>query len=101
MSGLASVKFQCCKTDAVYARYEYFNDPEGFMGGILVDANSMITGLNIMGVTLGVEKNITSNSYIRLEGRQLIADNAQQIFYWKNENSNTRMEAMIHLGVSF
>ncbi len=101
MSGVASLKFQCCKKDAVYGRFEYFNDPQGFMSGTYVDANNILSGLYLWGATLGFEYTPTSNTYIRLEGRQIQTDTAQEIFHWKNENTNQRMELMIHTGISF
>jgi opacity protein-like surface antigen len=66
-----------------------------------VDANNILSGLYLWGATLGVEYTPTSNTYIRLEGRQLQTDASQEIFHWKNVNTNSRMEMMIHSGISF
>jgi len=68
----------------VYGRGEFFNDPSGMLSGVFIDRNYDLTGLKIMGVTLGVEYKPTENSYVRLEGRSLIADKDQRIFYRDN-----------------
>ena len=101
MSGVASLKFQCCKKDAVYGRFEYFNDPQGFMGGTIVDVNNNIAGLNLWGATIGFEHVPTANTYVRIEARQIQTATVQEIFHWNNANSNQRMEVMVHTGISF
>ena len=67
----------------------------------IVTTENIITGLNLWGVTLGAEYKPTDNSYIRLEARQLQTESSQKIFHWKNEDTNSRLEMMLHLGVSF
>ena len=99
-SGVLSIKYLCCKQTSVYTRGEIFNDPQGFMSG-LIDGEKYRKGLLIYGFTLGVEYKPTDNSYIRLEGRDLIADKDQKIFYWNKKQTNTRIETMISIGVSF
>ena len=98
-SGVASIKYQCCSKFALYSRGEIFNDPQGFMSGVFV--GDKLTGLKLWGITAGLEYKPTDNSYIRLEGRQLNADDAQTIFRWNNKNTDKRMEVMIHMGISF
>jgi hypothetical protein len=100
-SGVASVKYQCTSKFAFYSRGELFNDPQGFMSGVFINDKNVQTGLKLWGVTAGVEYKPTDNSYIRLEGRQLQTDDDQHIFRWEHKNMNKRMEAMIHMGVSF
>jgi len=67
----------------------------------MLDKSNTLTGLKIWGATLGAEYKPTENSYLRLEGRQLTADDNQEIFHWDKENTNTRMEILFHMGVSF
>jgi hypothetical protein len=100
-SVLAIVKYQADKKIGIYFRGERFNDPQGMMSGTFVDRNGKRTGYKLWGATLGVEYKPTDNSYIRLEGRELIADMDQEIFHWNNYNTNARMEVMINMGVSF
>jgi hypothetical protein len=87
----------------VFTRGEFFNDDKGFLSGTFNDKNNNLTGLKISGATLGVEYKPTSNSYIRLEGRDLIANSDQEIFHHNDQttNSNTRLEAMLNLGFWF
>ncbi len=101
MSGVASLKYQFIPTFAGYARYEFFNDPQGFMGGVLVDQKGEATGLKLWGITGGVEYKPTDASYIRLECRQLIADQDQEIFRWDKHITNGRTEVLLNLGISF
>ncbi len=100
-SALLTLKYACTKHFAVVAREEWFDDPEGFLDGVRTDKNGYATGLNLTGTTIGAEYKPTPDSYLRLEGRQLITDPDQEIFRWDNENTNVRFEAMLNLGVSF
>ena len=101
ISGVFTLKYQFTERFAVYAREEWFNDPEGFMGGSFTDKAGKATGLKLTGTTGGVEFKPTDASYVRLEGRQLMMDPDQEIFHWDKENRNTRMEVLLNLGVSF
>ena len=100
-AGVASLKYQCCKNAALYTRGEIFNDPQGFMGGTFIDKKGVVTGLKLWGATLGVEYKPVDNAYIRLECRSLMTDPDQEIFRWNGENEDSRMEVMLHMGVSF
>ncbi|MBI4929228.1 MAG: porin [Bacteroidetes bacterium] len=99
-SGVLGLKYQLKKKFAVYTREEIFNDPQGFMGGIIIDKQNKQTGLKLWGVTAGVEYKPTDNSYVRLEARQIEMDANQEIFRWK-ENEDSRLEILFHFGVSF
>ena len=100
-AGVASVKYQCCSKFAVYARGEIFDDPNGFMGGIIFDTDSMSTGYKLSGATFGVEYKPIDNAYIRLEARDLMMDSKQEIFWWDSKARSSRMEMMVHMGISF
>lgn len=100
-SGVLGLKYQVKEKFAIYTREEILNDPMGFMTGILIDKQNKQTGLNESGITLGVEYKPTGNSYVRLEGRQLMMDPDQEIFRWNNSNTASRMEILFHFGVSF
>jgi Putative beta-barrel porin-2, OmpL-like. bbp2 len=100
-SGIASLKYQVKKKIAFYGRGEIFNDPQGFMSGIIIDKENKFTGLKLWGATLGAEYKPTENSFIRLEGRKLFMDKQQETFRWNEKNQSTRMEVSVNIGVSF
>ena len=101
--GIATIKYQFKPQFAVYGRAEMFSDNDGFLTGIINDANNNQTGFKLWGATVGVEYKPTENSFLRLEGRQLQMDKYQEIFKWNNskDNVNWRMEMMLHAGVYF
>lgn len=101
MSGVLSLKYACGHHISIYARGEMFNDPEGFMSMLFTDSLNNQTGLNINGITAGVEIQPTENSYIRIESRELMAAEEQELFYWNADFSNKRFEYMINFGLSF
>jgi hypothetical protein len=100
-SGVLSLKYQATTKFAVYAREEFFNDPQGYMSTRFTDENGKQTGYVLTGITAGVEYKPTDNSYIRLETRNLQTDGAQKIFVWDGKLTNTRREVLLNLGVSF
>jgi hypothetical protein len=100
-SGVLALKYTLPKSFAVYGRGEFFNDPDGFMSGVLLDKQNQFTGFKMWGATLGVEYKPTENSYLRLEGREIMMDKDQEIFHWNSANTNARMEAMLNFGISF
>jgi hypothetical protein len=57
--------------------------------------------LNILGGTLGVEFVPTVNSYIRLEGRELVAGKDQNIFNRDGKRANSRLEVNLNMGISW
>ncbi|MFL5765715.1 MAG: outer membrane beta-barrel protein [Bacteroidia bacterium] len=100
-SGVAGVKFQAKKKFAVYGRYEFFQDPQGCMSGVMIDKEGKKTGIKMWGATLGLEYKPDDNSYIRLEGRQIQMDKNQEIFHWDGKSTSSRAEVMVNMGVSF
>ncbi|MCW3085932.1 MAG: hypothetical protein JWP12_3298 [Bacteroidetes bacterium] len=100
-SGVASLKYELVNRFSIYGRGEVFNDPQGFMSGVILDKKQMYTGYKLWGATFGLEYKPTDNTYIRLEGRQLQMDKDQEIFRWNNTNTAVRYEAMINMGITF
>ncbi len=100
-SGVVSLKLAATKSFAAYIRGEYFNDPEGFMGGIFIDKQGRFTGYNLTGATLGGEYKPTENSYVRLEARQLQMDINQEIFNTNGVKTSSRLEVIFNIGISF
>ncbi len=100
-SGLIAIRYMIGEHFDVYARGEMFNDPDGFLSGAFLNNNNELTGLSISGGTLGLEYKPTGSSYVRLEGRSLLADDNQKIFYWDGEKTNNRIEMLLNVGVWF
>jgi hypothetical protein len=100
-SGLLTVKYQVKSKFGVYARGEMFQDPEGWMSGVIKDATGKMTGLKCWGITAGMEYKPTDESYVKLEGRLLQMDKDQYIFMTDGNPQNARFEIMINAGVTF
>ena len=102
LSGLFAIRYMATEKFDVYGRVEGYYDPDGILSGnVIVNGNPIGEGLQIGGLTLGVEYKPTANSYLRLEGRDLVTDSAQEIFYRGNEVHNSRLEMMFNMGVWF
>lgn len=99
--GLATIKYLLHPKFGIYARYEIFQDPDGFLTGVITNSNSQLTGYKVWGLTGGIEFKPAENAYVRLEGRYLQMDKDQDIFRWNSENQNSRFEIMIHTGFYF
>ena len=100
-SAIVTLRYQAIKKLGIYGRFEMMSDHEGFLTGVIKDANNQLTGYKLTGATLGLELKPTENSYIRLEGRDLMMDNAQKIFYTDGKFTNSRYEAMVNIGMWF
>jgi hypothetical protein len=100
VNGLVSLRYRFKKAWSVYGRYEYFNDADAVLSLPLTDLQGKLTGLRLMGYTVGFEYKPSKNSYIRIEGRDLQTDK-QPIFNFNRRASTTRIEAMINMGITF
>ncbi len=100
-SGVLGLKYQLKESFAFYTREEIFNDPHGFMSGIVIDKQNKQTGLELWGATVGMEYKPTENSYIRLETRQIQMNKDQEIFRFNHNNQSSRIESLFHMGISF
>ncbi|MCX6291143.1 MAG: outer membrane beta-barrel protein [Bacteroidetes bacterium] len=101
VSGVIGLKYQSSSTVAMYTRGEFFSDPQGFISTLFTDTKGRLTGYKLFGITGGIEYKPTDNAYIRMESRQLIMDQAQEIFTWHGEVKNNRLEFLLNMGVSF
>lgn len=93
-SGLVSGKYAINKNFALSLRGEMTND----------DKKVLTVGTNGLGVTAGLEFKPTDNSYLRLEGRQLMLANNKENQVFKDAAgaaSSSRLEGMLSMGVSF
>jgi len=100
-SGVVCLRYSCRSNTSIYTRGEFFNDPQGFMSVLFTDKKGSLTGYKLFGITAGVEYKPTDNSYIRLESRELVMDKDQEIFYWKGDIKNNRLEILVNMGISF
>lgn len=116
-SHLLTIRYQCCKKEGIYVRAERFNDAGMFLAtprkyitnpNDSPNSKTITEGLKLKGITLGTEYKPTDNSYLRLEGRILMAneipDKTQIIngnFWWDGKPTNNRLEIMLHSGISF
>jgi len=65
---------------SITGRYEFFNDPDGFLSGPYY-YNGKVRGLKINGFTAGVEFRPIEFAYFRVEYRFLDAAKGNYIFY--------------------
>ena len=100
-SGILTLKYQLKPKFGIYARGEIFSDKNGFLTGTITNTDGKQTGYVVNGATLGFEFKPMDNAFIRLEGRDLIMDSKQKIFRTDGANTNSRIEAMINIGVWF
>lgn len=100
-SALAAVKYRITPEWATYVRGEYFSDPNEVLTGPVVNENHELVGLDITGLTTGVEYKPIPNSYLRIEGRALHTKGAENIFYYNDRSSNNRYELIVGLGLWF
>ena len=93
-SAILTLRYQLLTKLGIYGRYEMFNDKEGFLSGTM-------NRYQLNGATIGAEYKPTGNSYIRLEGRELIMADSEKIFRTDGQYTNVRYEAMMNIGVWF
>ncbi len=97
-SGYLSFRYKAYKRVSLSARGEIFQDKDGILSGVFYNSDSVLTGLKAFGVSLGMEYDPLDNVYFRLEGRYLITDSKQRIFF---NSSNSRVEAILSGGIEF
>lgn len=93
LSGLIVARYQLLKKLAVYARSEYFSDPDMVLTG------SHDFGKSIMGTTGGIEFKPHNNISLSVESRILQSDN--YVFKEGDFHTNQRYEFIICLDISF
>ena len=98
LSGFMMVRYRFTTHFAVTARYEYFSDPEGFLSGVY-HFNGKEHGLNMNGLTAGVEYKPVKTGYIRLEYRYLAANPGNMVFH--GNKSDVLQALTLTIGVRF
>ena len=93
ISGLIVGKYQFHKKTALYARQEYFSDPDNVLTG------SLKTGQSVIGTTAGIEYRPYKNIAFSIEGRGLQSDNL--IFRQGKNVTNQRLEFIACLDLWF
>ena len=100
-NGLLSVKYQLKKKVAIYMRGEVFEDAEGILSGVFVNKKGSLTGDKLFGITAGGEVKPTDDSFIRLESRYLQSQKDEEIFHANGKDTNSRLEIILNMGISF
>ncbi len=102
-SALAAIKYKMFDQQfAIYARGEYFNDPDEILTGPIQNEFHKLVGLNIWGVTAGIEFKPIPNSFIRIEHRTLqTLGSDEKVFNTNSKYINQRLEFIGSMGVWF
>ena len=96
---LITSRYQFTRQFSATVRAERFSDREGFISGVLADPTGELQGLQLWGFTAGVEYKPAEGAYLRLEGRQLRAENI--VFYTDGSYTDQRTEVHLTFGVFF
>lgn len=100
-SFLLAAKYRVTSKWAVYGRVEKIEDLSEMLTGPIENENHQLVGVNMEGITMGIEYKPIPNSYLRIEGRWLQAAPNEKIFYYQGQSRNHREEILIGLGVWF
>jgi hypothetical protein len=79
-SGFIQANYKFLNHFAITARYEFFNDPDGFLSGFYI-FNNQLRGLMMNGFTAGFEYRPVKFGYIRVAYRHLAANRKNLVFY--------------------
>lgn len=100
-SGIAAFKYRFTHVIAAYTRAEIFSDPDEILTGPIENENHNLTGLDILGGTLGFEYKPIPNAFFRIESRVLKTKASERIFYYNNHSNNIRWEGIASIGLWF
>lgn len=101
LSGLVAAKYRITDHWALYGRGEIFSDPDEILTGPIENENHNLTGLDILGGTVGIEYKPIPNAFFRIEGRYLQTKSSERIFYYNAASRNFRNELIVSFGVWF
>lgn len=96
-NALATLRYQFNEKLSVTGRAEIFNDPNGFISGLVPTANNNPQGLELWGITLGSEYRPAPNAYLRGEARFLNLDE-NTVLFSDNFRRNERWELKFTMG---
>ena len=100
-SFLLATKYRFNSKWAGYARVEHFTDKNEMLTGPIINENHQLVGLDLYGLTFGIEYKPIPNSYVRLEGRILQTATDEKIFQYKGNSTNQREEILFGIGLWF
>ncbi len=98
-NGLLTSRYQFTSAFSATIRAEYFNDPEGFISGVLQEPDGSLRGLQLWGITAGVEYIPAEGAYLRMETRHLQAEN--HIFHSAGALTGKRTEVQLTFGIAY
>lgn len=101
VSGIVALKYRFHHKYAVYGRLEALSDPDEILTGPIVNENHSLTGLQLLGGTLGFEYKPIPNAFFRIEGRAIDARNNERIFYYNGASQHVRFEGIASIGLWF
>lgn len=100
-SGILAFKYRFTHFIAAYARAELFSDQDEILTGPIENENHNLTGLDLLGGTLGFEYKPIPNAFFRIESRVLKTKASERIFYYNNHSNNIRWEGIASIGLWF
>ena len=101
VSGIVALKYRITHKHAIYCRLEAFDDTDELLTGPIVNENHTLTGLQVLGATIGYEYKPIPNAFFRIEGRVLDAKDDEHIFYYSNASQHIRYEGIASIGLWF
>jgi hypothetical protein len=96
--GLITVRYQFDPKWSITGRGELMKDEDGFISGVIVDANGRQRGLEIAGFTLGSEYRPNETAYLRTEFRYVKTPYELKVFF-DGAPTNARLEFLVTLGI--
>lgn len=101
-SGQLAFKYCFTKRFSIYTRGEYVKDTDGMMSGTFANGQGKNVGIDIYGITGGIEVKPIPNSYVRFEYRRLNDNRSEgDIFYYQGNYRTYRNEFVFSTGFWF
>ena len=97
-SGMVEFKYTFMKKYSVAGRYEYYNDPDGFLSTVTY-YNGQFRGLETQGFSVGFEYRPVKIGYIRLEYKHIFAAPGNLVFH--DKTSDHLQSLVLTTGVRF
>ncbi|MBK8551676.1 MAG: outer membrane beta-barrel protein [Ignavibacteria bacterium] len=100
-SGLLSFRYKFTPKFSAMLRAETYQDENGIMSGTYINTDTVMTGLQSSGISLGIEHKPITNTYIRIETRYLKNPDDLKIFNVVKGPRDFRWEYILRSGVTF
>lgn len=98
-NALLTTRFQVAPQWAMTARGELFRDPHGYISGRLPQTGGGLQGLEVTGLTLGIEHRPEARAFLRAEARYLKTPDDLFIF-WNGGPARERWEFILTAGLT-